>query len=441
MPSRLKTTVLRILVVMICVLALMTGLYLGYQFVLDQNARFARLEAHYESSRNPQSAESEDGLNVNTDDAYIVPDQDTPGAVMIYIGMGDSTKKIAEQIEQRGLIDNAALFSLMSKINGFDDGYQSGTHFLLPDMSYDEMMYTMTLKPRSVRITFPEGTSYTEMKQILRQNGVLFSEAKMDALMNNLNLFLDYDFVRAIPTDSRRVYALEGYLFPDTYDFDLNADEERILRMMLDNTQNKLTQVTDTRAAELGWTMDEVLTLASVIEKESGVTSEMYEVSRVFHNRINNGMLLQSCATVNFLRELDGLPPVLIVKNIDLQRTSPYNTYLYDGLPAGPICSPGLESIRAALYPDLTRPDLMYFAARGDGTNVFASTYEEHAYNVETYVKPMENEMFIERGETPPPSADDVVVSADYRFDPDALTQQPDVTEPVANEDAGAPVE
>lgn len=423
MPSRLKTTVLRILVVMICVLALMTGLYLGYQFVLNQNTRFARLEAHYEASQNPETEETEEGSEVVEDGAYIVPDQDTPGAVMIYIGMGDNTKKIAEQIAQRGLIDNPALFSLMSKVNGFDGGYQSGTHFLVPDMSYDEMMYTMTLKPRSVRITFPEGTSYTEMKKILRQNGVLFSEAKMDALMNNLNLFLDYDFVRAIPTDTHRVYALEGYLFPDTYDFDLNADEERILRMMLDNTQKKLTQVTHERATELGWTMDQVLTLASVIEKESGVTSEMYEVSRVFHNRINNDMLLQSCATVNFLRELDGLPPVLIVKNIDLQRTSPYNTYLHEGLPAGPICSPGLESIRAALYPDVTQPNLMYFAARGDGTNVFASTYEEHAYNVETYVKPMENEMFIERGETPPPADEDVIVSAEYRYDRNATEQ------------------
>ena len=118
------------------------------------------------------------------------------------------------------------------------------------------------------------------MKQILRNNGILFSEAKMDALMNNLNLFLDYDFVQAIPPDANRVFALEGYLFPDTYDFDLNADEERILRMMLDNTSRKLDDELLERANELGFTLDQVITLASVIEKESSVIPEMYGVAR-----------------------------------------------------------------------------------------------------------------------------------------------------------------
>ena len=137
-------------------------------------------------------------------------------------------------------------------------------------------------------------------------------------------------------------------------------------------------------------TLDEVITLASIIQMESAIPLDMYKVSRVFHNRLEYGDKLQSCATVNYLRRQQGKEPIFIVSEEDMEMDSPYNTYLYEGLPPGPICSPGLEAIHAALYPDIDSPNLYYFVSKGDGENYFSSSYEEHERAVEEYLVPLQ---------------------------------------------------
>ena len=167
-----------------------------------------------------------------------------------------------------------------------------------------------------------------------------------------------------------------SYLFPDTYKFDMNTDEEEIIAKFLANAEMKILPEFYTRAAELGLTMDQVMTLASIIEKESGSIQDMFMVSGVFHNRIRSTrsdmQYLQSCATINYLREQQGLEAILVVSNEDMAIKSAYNTYANPGLPPGPICSPGLDAIKAALYPE--KHGYFYFVADGESNNIYAVT-------------------------------------------------------------------
>lgn len=349
------------------------GVFLGYNYVLSQTKRFDALE----------SALSEGTLEIT---------EETPGAVMLIIENGDNTADISKRLKEQKLIDNELFFAIMSKFNGFDGGYLAGTHFLTPNLTYDEIMYILCQEPKAIRVTIPEGTTYIEMKNILREGGLSFDEAELDASMNSPNQFVDYSFVSKIKADEERDFILNGYLFPDTYDFDMNADSEAIIRTFLRNMERKLLPDYYFRAEKLGMTMDEVIVLASIIQNEAVVKQEnvkdMFLISAVFHNRMNSDdpsmRKLQSCASINFLREKDGLPKVWAASTADMMRESPYNTYMYEGLPPGPICMPGKLAIQAALYPE-PNANYYFFCATGDGGTAFAVTYEEHLKNVALY--------------------------------------------------------
>ncbi len=402
---------LTILVVIVVIFtALGGGLIIGYQYILNQNERFAKYDAAIEAKLNPTPTPDpavvspEDLENPEPDPQSILVTAETPGAVMVYIKLGDTPSDIADRLEDLGVIDNPALFTILSKFNGFDGLYRSGTHFVTKDMTYDEIMYMLTMNPATVSVRFPEDLTYENFKKRLLDADIIFDEEEMDAMVAHPTQFSDYDFIQAIPnmnsalleTDEKlqeREWLLQGYLFPDTYLFDLNTSVEEILRTILNNTQLKLKEEYYERAAELGMTMDQIITLASVIQMESGNYDDMAKVSRVFHNRLANNDLLQSCATVNYLRIKQGKEPIFIVQAEDLQMISYYNTYISNGLPPGPICSPSETAIRAALYPDVDNRGIYYFAAKGDGTNAFATTYEEHLQNIETYLVPLQNEI------------------------------------------------
>ena len=307
---------------------------------------------------------------------------------MIVIRSGDTTSDIADKLKKAGLIKNTMTFSIMSKFNGFDGGYLAGTHFLTPDLTYDEMMYLLCQEPEVVRITFPEGITYREMKLKLKEKGLAFNEKHLDECMNSPNLFVDYPFVSAIAANENRDYILSGYLFPDTYDFDMNASEEEIIATFLRNMNSKLYDEFYERAEKLGMTVDEVITLASLIQKETTDKTDMLYISAVFHNRLKSEdpdmQFLGSDASINYLRELEGMSHVWAASGTDLEWDSPYNTYKYRGLPPGPICMPSLDAIQAALYPE-PNCNFMYFCAKGDGRTAFAVTKEEHEANVEKY--------------------------------------------------------
>ncbi len=375
------------------------GFLLGYRFIIYQSQRQQQYDQsvleQLEASRKAKEANpSETDPNAQRQTPTTKPiielvNQKTPGAVMVYIEVGDRPADIGRKLEELGVIRSSSLFTILSKVNGYDGTYRSGTHFVKKNMPYDAIMYLLSRDPVTVDITFPEGVTYLDIKDLLHQNGMQVDDAKLDAALNDPELLEEYPFLRDIPAEERP-YRLEGYLFPDTYFYDLNTDEKTIVRRFLDNTKNKLLPEYYERAESLGMTMDQVIILASIIEKESGSLTDRYKVSRVFHNRLKKQDLFQSCATINYLRRQDGLEPVFIVRENDLNRESPFNTYKHAGLPPGPICSPGIESIKAALYPDVKDRNVYYFVATGKGENHFSHSFAEHEAAIEKYLVPLE---------------------------------------------------
>ena len=369
LPKKLKFVVHILIILLLLVSFAIMGVYVGYNYVITQEERFTALEASIE-------------------DGSFKVDMNTEGAIPFVIRTGDMTSDIADQLFELGLIDNTFMFSLLSKINGFDGAYQAGTHYLLQGLDYDEIMFLLTQRSVSVTVTFPEGITYEEMKVKLHEAGLTFSDEEMDECMDSPNLFTDYRFVSQIELVEGRDHVLSGYLFPDTYEFDVNASAETIISTMLNNTENKLYDEYYERAESLGMSMDQIMTLASIIQAESSNMTDMMYISSVFRNRMNSSdesmHYLGSDATVNFIRRMNGLDPDLFLTADDMSLDSPYNTYMYQGLPPGPICMPGQDAIQAALYPE-PNSNYMYFCADGYGGTLFAVTLAEHENNVATF--------------------------------------------------------
>ncbi len=371
LPKNLKVVINIFVVLLLVVSFAIFGVYVGYNYVLSQEERFAALEKGIE-------------------DGTFKVDMNTEGAVPFVIKTGDMTSDIAQELFELELIDNTFMFSLLSKVNGFDGAYQAGTHYLVPGLDYDEIMFLLTQKSVSVVVTFPEGITYEDMKRRLHEAGLTFDDADMDRCMDSPNLFTDYTFVSQIELKDGRDHVLSGYLFPDTYEFDVNASAQTIISTMLNNTEIKLYDEYYERAEALGMSMDEVITLASIIQAESSNITDMMYISSVFRNRMNSEdesfHYISSDATVNFIRRLNGLDPDIILSADDLALDSPYNTYTHQGLPPGPICMPGVDAIQAALYPE-PNSNYMYFCADGNGGTLFAVTLAEHEANVARFME------------------------------------------------------
>ncbi|MDR1438889.1 MAG: endolytic transglycosylase MltG [Clostridiales bacterium] len=303
----------------------------------------------------------------------------------VNIANGSSTRAIAETLEKEGLIEYPQLFRILSKVNGYDGLYQPGTHIVSEDLSYEELMMVLITEPEIVRLTFPEGLNsrqiYDAMSKSKLANGADVGKYIRGARESD---FTDFAFLYGLP--QRQEY-LEGYLFPDTYDFDLNAPPKTIVETLLKNFGRKIPDEYYRRAQELGMSMDEIVILASVIEREAKDEADRFMISGVFHNRLSSDdesmRRLQSCATIQYIFYQRNGIMLRQISDSDTRVADPYNTYAHAGLPPGPICNPGISSINAALYPDTT--DYMFFVARGDGTHQFSRTYEEHQAAIEQY--------------------------------------------------------
>jgi len=227
----------------------------------------------------------------------------------------------------------------------------------------------------TVRVTFPEGSTVSQIAQLLEKNSVCSAEEFM-LQANNSDLLEEYDF--DIPNPDERAFLLEGYLFPDTYDFYIDEGAEKAISRFLKNTVAKLDDEILSRCDELGYTSDEILALASIIQEEAGNPAEMGKVSSVIHNRLNSSKFprLQCDVATFYLRDY-------VKPYIDEEEYEPlielYNTYNRNGLPAGPITNSGIDAINAALYPDDT--DYYYFVTDSNGNYLYASTWNEHLDN------------------------------------------------------------
>jgi UPF0755 protein len=286
------------------------------------------------------------------------------------------TGKIAQLLYENGLINNSTLFRIYVKNEGLDRFLKAGKYELSPSMSTKEIV-DILLKGQLnlISFTIPEGFTIEQIANSLQKQGLADSEKFLKLTSNG-----DFDFpwINELPEGKLR---LEGFLFPDTYKIPENFSEEEIIQMMLNRFVEIFNEDYQARMNELGMNILEVITLASIIEREIKVPEERAIASAVFHNRLNKNMMLQSCATVQYA--LGEIKEEL--SNKDLEIDSPYNTYKISGLPPGPIAAPGEEAIKAALFP--SDDDYLYFVLKPDGSHHFSRTLAEHNRAIDLYLR------------------------------------------------------
>lgn len=302
---------------------------------------------------------------------------------------------IAETLHENGIIEMPWLFKTYINMNDEAEGFLDGEYTVNSTMSYSNiitLLKTVRQYTNTVTVMIPEGYNAQQIGQLLEENLVCRADDFEKYYRSKLE---KYDFEEQITVTENRFYALEGYLFPDTYEFyviddlpdkpsmDTSQYAKQAAEKMYSNFQNKITKKMYARAKELGMTFDEVVTLASIIQKEGTNEENMANISSVFHNRLENMYEyphLQSDTTDNYIEDV--IRPNIPSSSLALFENviTAYDTYTCEGLPAGPICSPGLEAINAALYPAET--DYYYFLSSSDGVFYYASTVEKHEQNI-----------------------------------------------------------
>ena len=322
---------------------------------------------------------------------YLAPaDPIDTTAIPFEIESGQSLTRVATNLEQAGLIRSKTIFKYYCDFAGMGQKIQSGSYTLNKTMTMQEIADQLTTgdgNPLVRNITLIPGWTIEDFAAKLVSDGVLSDSAEFLELCRTGTQFTDYYYVNdALSTAnvSARKYVLEGYLSPNTYEIYTTATAEEIIRKLLSQTERAFPADYQDRASELGYTMDQMLTLASLIEKEAK-SSDFAKVSAVFHNRLKQNVKLQSDVTIHYIT---GVRKMSLTNN-DLQISSPYNTYANTGLPLGPICSPSAEAITAALYPDETflAENYLYFCAKDpeSGELHFSRTLQEHEQAVAIY--------------------------------------------------------
>ncbi len=290
--------------------------------------------------------------------------------VMANIPKGANISEITDILKNEGIIRHKLLFRVAEKIDKAPHVFQLGGHYLKTGMSYFEIIDILQTLPDvgvndDVKVLIPEGYETWQIAEAFEKAGVADKEKFLKELEEGE---FDYDFINKIERKKNR---LEGYLFPATYEIATYESEHEIIERMLKKFSEVVLPIYNSTQTE--YSLDEVVTLASLIEREAANDSERTLVSSVFHNRMKKDMTLSSCASVQYI--IKERKPIL--SNSDIKIKSDYNTYINKGLPIGPIASPGEKSFIAALNPSKT--DYLYFAAKMDGSaNVFSRTGEEH---------------------------------------------------------------
>lgn len=291
---------------------------------------------------------------------------------------GMSTTAIASALEEQGLIESTFLFKQKSKWLGYDGRYQAGTFDLSPSMSMEALMVAlMDARRESVRFTIPEGYTIRQTAAALAEAGLVDESEFLRVLEEE-----DFDF-RFMSQTGEGPDRLEGFLFPDTYEVFAGASARDIAKKMLARFDEIFEDEYYERAEEIGRSVREIITAASLVEEETRSPEERKRVAGVLYNRLEIGMRLGFDSTIQYLL---GEPKDRVLYS-DLEIDSPYNTYKYAGLPPGPISSPGKDCILAALYPEET--DYLYFVVKSYGSieHNFAVTAEEFYRYKDEYIK------------------------------------------------------
>ena len=344
-------------------------------------------------------------------DVLVIDNENKGYSVVVNIPEGATYDDIFDILTENGLVSQPLLTDFFCKFRhydyeaAYDDEtgellydeatgevlqvpvkYQPGVYYVYADSGIenilDSMLVNNSLNKGTVRLTFPEGFTIAEVFEKIEK----YEVCEAEKLYANLEIVADqYSFIKKLTDSEGRYLKAEGYLFPDTYDFYIGESASSVLKKLLSNFENKWEKEYDDRLKELGMTMDEVVTLASIIQCEAKDGSQMADISAVIHNRLNDPAsypTLDMDSTSNYINSLKSFN-VLSEIHYSLYLES-YNTYGKPGLPPGAICNPGASAIRAALYP--SDNDYYFFCHAEDGQVYYASTASEHQDNVQRVV-------------------------------------------------------
>lgn len=300
--------------------------------------------------------------------------------VLVTIEQGESAAAIGADLQKQGVIRSGRLFEVLVGITGVQDSLEAGDYEFDRSMTVIEVVRRIAEgRTASLRVTIPEGRRVEEVGEILEESGIVTKQAFLDALDKAT---YGEPFLAGVPADS-----LEGFIYPAGYEFNRETDAGQVVATMLRGFQDNVADGLQVEGQSLS--LYEVVTLASIVEREAATPEERPLIASVFLNRLRLGIPLQADPTVQFSVAAD---PASVAqygwwkKELtldDLKIDSPYNTYVYPGLPPGPIANPGLASIEAVVRPAQT--EYLFFVAKNDGTHVFAETLEQHLRNVEQY--------------------------------------------------------
>ena len=303
--------------------------------------------------------------------ALFVPPSREKAWVEVQVTEGMSFKAIASMLQKEGIIRYRGYFEIIGRLQGISRKVRLGYYGMNTNMSMWEVLEALRKgKIIEYEIVVPEGYNLYQIGWTLTGTPLISDPQEF------INLVKNKDYVQSLGVDAD---TLEGYLFPDTYYFPKGIRLEEIPKKMVQRYKAVFDDSYRDRAKELGFTEQQIITLASIVEKEAKVASERKLISAVYHNRLRKGMRLQADPTAVYGTKAW----VTKVTPQDLKRKSPYNTYLHKGLPPGPIANPGQGAILAALYPEPV--DYLFFVAQGDGSHYFTTDFNAHTKAVDRY--------------------------------------------------------
>lgn len=290
--------------------------------------------------------------------------------VVITIPAGQSLKTTTEALFQNKIITSPFKFNMLARLKGYDKRLKAGEYALSATMAPIQIMEKLVKgEVELYKLTVPEGLNIYQIADLVAQAGFAQHSSFIEAAT-------DADLARKNGINAK---TFEGYLFPETYYFPKKVSSETIITTMVNRFWNVFNSSWKERAKQLGFSVHQIVTLASIIEKETGVAFERPVISSVFHNRLKKKMRLESDPTVIYgLKNFDGN-----LKRTHLETPTPYNTYKIKGLPVGPIANPGTKSLEAALYPADTK--FIYFVSKKNKTHQFSTNLRDHNLAVQQY--------------------------------------------------------
>ena len=297
-------------------------------------------------------------------------DMNSEETIAIEIPQGATTRDIASILKENGIIGSELSFRIKSRFSGADGTYNYGTFYLSKNMDTDQIISALqgaSQPSETMRLTIPEGYTARQIAALVDEMGIVTGDDFINEMNNGV---FDYAFLEDVP---KRDYYLEGYLFPDTYFLSGNETAHDIISMMLDRFEQVYNEDINDALASTDYTLDQIITIASMVESEAKLDEERPTIAGVIYNRLDIDMPLQIDSTVQYALATRNE----VVTESDLQVDSPYNTYQNTGLPAGPICNPGEASILAALNPEEHNYYYYVLKEQGGSEHHFAENYDD----------------------------------------------------------------